>query len=362
MFILHLPPPTHGSSLVGQYVKNSLLINEFFECSFINLTTSIKIDEIGAKSIKKIFRYLLILSQVFFKLLKFEPDLCYIALTAKGIAFYKDAFLAIIVKLFNVKLVYHFHNKGVSNYQNIFWYNLFYTLIFKKSNAILLSEYLYYDVQKYFPEARIYYCPNGIPDSYKSELKSRRENEPLNLLFLSNLIKTKGVYIILEVCRILKTRALDFTCSFVGSEGDISKIELEQGIENLGLKRNIVYKGPKYGSEKVNELIKSDILLFPTYYESFGLVILEAMQFSLPVLSTFEGAIPEIVIDGETGFLCKQQDAECISDKIETLIKNPSLRIKMGIAGRKRYEENFTLEHFEKKFAEILDNILNENK
>jgi len=75
------------------------------------------------------------------------------------------------------------------------------------------------------------------------------------------------------------------------------------------------------------------------------------------VISTFEGGIPDMVIKGVTGFLCKQKDAVCLADKIEILIKDPELRNNMGNAGRKRYEENFALEQFERRFIQILEEI-----
>ena len=70
--------------------------------------------------------------------------------------------------------------------------------------------------------------------------------------------------------------------------------------------------GPKYGEEKFREFQRADIFVFPTYYEVFGLVILEAMQYSLPVVSTFEGAIPDIVVENETGFLVEHRMPVCL--------------------------------------------------
>ena len=60
------------------------------------------------------------------------------------------------------------------------------------------------------------------------------------------------------------------------------------------------------------------------------------MQFSLPVVSTFEGGIPDIVENGKTGFLVKQEDVEALAEKLEILINNPRLREQMGQHGRKR--------------------------
>ena len=150
LFILHWPPPVHGSSVVGLQIKESKLINENFDSYYINLGTSISIDEIGKNSVNKIFRYVLIIWKVFRNLLFNRPALCYFAITAKGNGFYKDALVVLLIKIFRVKLIYHFHNKGVSTRQHQVLDHLLYRLVFKNAEAILLSKYLYSDVKSYF--------------------------------------------------------------------------------------------------------------------------------------------------------------------------------------------------------------------
>ena len=81
------------------------------------------------------------------------------------------------------------------------------------------------------------------------------------------------------------------------------------------------------------------------------------MQFSLQIISTFEGGIPDVVKDGINGFLVPQRDAQALADKLEVLIVNPLLRKEMGFAGRKLYEEKFTIEIFEKRLLEIFRNL-----
>lgn len=362
LFILHLPPPVHGSSTVGQYIYESKIINNTFECRFINLSTSRLINEIGKKPIQKIGRYFSILSQVFKQLICFKPQLCYLAITAKGYAFYKDALIALMAKTFKVPLVYHFHNKGVSTWQKKRLNNILYHIVFKNSYAILLSKYLYSDVQKYFPENKVFYCPNGIPDTTVKRIKDLDSNDnAVRILFLSNLIESKGVFVLLEACKILKNKNISFYCTFAGDEGDITSQIFNKVIEDLDLTDVVFYVGRKYGNEKEEAFAKADIFAFPTYYnnECFPLVLLEAMQHSLPVVSTFEGGIPDIVDEGETGFLVAHKNAEKLAEKLEILIKDPDLRHRMGIAGRTKYENQFTLSVFENRLKDILSTILN---
>ena len=83
------------------------------------------------------------------------------------------------------------------------------------------------------------------------------------------------------------------------------------------------------------------------------------MQFALPVVSTFEGAIPEIVDDGVTGFLVPPKDVISLAEKIEILINNKNLRIQMGDAGRKKFLEKYTLDKFEQNLLKVFGEIVN---
>lgn len=104
---------------------------------------------------------------------------------------------------------------------------------------------------------------------------------------------------------------------------------------------------------------QADIFVFPTFYhnESFPLVNLEAMQYKLPIVSTDEGGIRDIVEDGVTGFIVPKEDAAVLAKKIAVLVDDEGLRGKMGEAGYKRYKELFTLSIFETHFVQTLRKV-----
>ena len=356
LFILHIPPPVHGSSTIGLYIKESKIINDAFDCKFVNLSTSERVDEIGKNPFGKIIRYLTIIKNVLRCLLIFKPDLCYFAITAKGIGFYKDAFIATIIKIFRVKIVYHFHNKGVSLYQHKTFDNILYKFIFNKSFIILLSKHLYCDIKKYVMEENVYYCPNGIPELNIE--KAKTVDDRVRILFLSNLIESKGLYILLDACKILNCQNIDFECNFIGSETqNISSEKFNEEIMKRKLSRCVIYHGAKYGNEKLSYLVLSDIFVSPTYEDCFPLALIEAMQCQLPIVSTYEGGIPDIVIDSETGFLCQQKNIDDLAEKILILIKNKTLREEMGRKGYEHYRSHFTLGIFEENLMNILTHI-----
>lgn len=358
LFILHLPTPVHGSAIVGQYIKDSKVVENAFDTRFINLSTSLTIDEIGKNPIVKISRYFKIVFKVISCLLSFKPETVYLAITAKGVGFYKDLPLALLVKIFGKKLVLHYHNKGVSNYQDRTFDNLLYKVLFRKTKVILLSENLFEDISKYVSKKGVYYCPNGIPTiEYPKNDNYLLNNSTTQLLFLSNLIESKGVYILLEALALLKNEGVVFHCNLVGGVGDISIDQLSSKIRNLKLESYVTYLGKKYGKEKYDIFQSSDCFIFPTYYETFGLVNIEAMMFALPVISTNEGGIPDVVKNNETGFIVEKKNPVALAERIKQLIKDPELAKQMGLKGRVRFLEHYTLEIFEKRLVHILNQI-----
>jgi glycosyltransferase involved in cell wall biosynthesis len=389
LFILHYPPPIHGSSLVGGYIKESRLIRESFYCRFINLGTSVSVEEIGKNPVGKLLRYISLIWLVKKELIFFRPSLCYFTISSKGAGFYKDALIVFLVRLFGVKPVYHFHNKGIITRQNKFFDNILYRFVFRNSDVILLSKHLYPDVSKYVPEDRVHYCPNGIPDlkdkRQKSQDKSisaglRAHHSPLTshhsplialhspltphpsrlppeILFISHLIESKGIFILVDALKILNDRNTDFHCTMLGGESSVTRDQMQAKIDEAGLNERILIAGKKFGAEKEKAFEQADIFVHPTFEDCLPLVLLEAMQHSLPIVSTFEGAIPDVVKDGISGFLVPQKVAIALAEKLEILIKDPQLRTQMGATGRAKYEQEFTLERFEGRMVQILEEV-----
>jgi glycosyltransferase involved in cell wall biosynthesis len=366
LFILHLPPPIHGAAMMGKYIQESKLIDSSFDCYCINLATASNLSDIGRISSKKILKYLLLIKQIFHIVRHIPPKLVYITPNAGGSAFYKDFVVVQMLKSMGCKVVVHYHNKGVSSYQDKWFYNFLYKRFFKNLRVILLAEVLYKDMAKYVKRENVYICPNGIPNSYKEGLEARRNNKVPDLLFLSNLLISKGVFVLLDALKILKERGYTFVCQFVGGEtAEINAMQFAKEIEKRKLNDIVSYVGRKVGKEKDSFFRQADIFVFPTYYynECFPLVILEAMEYKLPIISTNEGGIPDIVKDGENGLICEKQNPDSLADCIAKLLDDEELRIKMGNAGYERLCREYTLQRFEHRMLEILSqNLLQQEK
>ena len=153
-----------------------------------------------------------------------------------------------------------------------------------------------------------------------------------------------------------KGEGLSFNCQFVGGWVDISKESFDNIVREYNLADVVQAHGPKYNQEKSVFYNNADIFILPTFYRKkvFPLVLLEAMQHGLAIVSTAEGGIPDIVIDEQTGFIILKKDGEGLVQKLEYLIQNPELRKKMDEEGKRRFENLFTLKKFEQNFTNIL--------
>lgn len=308
LFILHLPPPIHGAAMMGKYIQESELINSSFDCFCINLATAGSLSDIGHVSLEKLLKYLLLLRYISHVVKEIRPELVYITPNAGGKAFFKDFIVVQMLKSMGCKIIAHYHNKGVSAYQSKWIYNFLYKRFFSNLKVILLAENLYKDIAKYVKREDVYICPNGIPSSCKEEMEARRNNVIPHLLFLSNLLISKGVIVLLDALKILKEKEYTFVCQFIGGEtAEINAVQFFEEVNKRELSDLVTYVGRKVREEKEAFFRQADIFVFPTYYETFGLVNLEAMEYKLPVISTNEGGIPDIVKDGENGLICESR-------------------------------------------------------
>lgn len=353
--IAPLPPPIHGSAMMTQYIKDSKLINKNFNLDWINLSTSRSMSEIGKTSVNKLFRFLGSYFKTVYKLCTRRYNFCYLAITCHGLGFIKDAPFALLCKLFGHKIVIHQHNKGMSNDVDKPLYRFLFKSVYRNAKVILLSERLYPDINKIVDHSQVVICPNGIP-AVKKYPKS--ENPIPKLLFLSNLIESKGVLVLLDACKILKDKGYAFTCDFIGGETkEFDRNRLEKEVKQRGLDDILVYVGPKYGNDKSQLLANSDIFVFSTLNETFGLVILEAMQQATPAISTPIGGIPDIILDSETGLIAKVNNPKNLASKIQLLLEKPALRKEIGDAAYSRFNELYSLSKFEEALNHVLPNV-----
>jgi len=133
-------------------------------------------------------------------------------------------------------------------------------------------------------------------------------------------------------------------------------------VKRWGLQSRVTFTGRVSTEELVRRYNKAEILVSPSVYEGFGLPAAEAMACAVPVVATTAGAFPEVVADGETGWLVTPGDAHALAGAIKRLMADPAERKRMGDAGRRRMQERFTWRETARKTVALYEEILSRRR
>ncbi len=203
------------------------------------------------------------------------------------------------------------------------------------------------------------YIPNGLDVELVPSI--RQEQRRLRVLFLGALNEGKGVIDVIRCAKLVKEQGFDIEFYLVGSwASEEFRHEAESLVLSEGLESVVSFPGSKKGSEKWQAYADADVFMFPSHYQSenFPLVLIEAMAFSLPVISTNWRGIPQLVGESESAILCNINAPDQYANALEELWKNPAKRQQMGGAARKHYEEHYTREQFVAAMEEALRGVL----
>jgi glycosyltransferase involved in cell wall biosynthesis len=360
--LIHLPPPVNGVTVVGEQVVNSPALRSLFQIDVLPLRSAASIADIGRLRPAKLIATVSLAWRLLLRSLLHRPDFVYFTLTPAGRAFYRDILYVVVMKLLGVRRIYHLHGKGIDRALKGPLSVALYKWVFRGAETILLSSRLYEDSARVISREQCHFLANGVPDPRSgSHVQGKRTDSGgvPRILYFSNLVVNKGIFVLLEALSLLKLRGVPFSASFVGAwESKAVEEEFGRIVRDKALDDSVEVCGPQYGDDKHRTYSAADIMAFPTYNDSYPLVVLEAMSHGLPVLATYEGAIPEMLQDNVTGFLVPRLDSEAVADRLETLLSDPVLRERMGNAGRERYLSLYTLGHFEEKIVNIFKRCL----
>ncbi|MCJ7581983.1 MAG: glycosyltransferase family 4 protein [Candidatus Aminicenantes bacterium] len=210
-----------------------------------------------------------------------------------------------------------------------------------------------------FYKKKIYILPNGLLKSFPE--KEKKSDPYIHVLYLSNLYESKGIFTLLRaIPRVLvNKRNVKFLIAGPWQGEKVRKNVIDYVMRNK-ISANVEFLGAVYGQQKEELFLKSDIFVFPSHYplETFGLVNLEAMQAGIPVITTNLGAMPEIVKDGQTGFIIPPKKPNILAEKINLLVKDLDLRKRMGLEGKKRFNAMYSFDAYSLNVQGILNDLL----
>ena len=357
-----IPPPINGCSYAN-FILCKNLLQKGYKCKTINTSTkTISSKQGNSFSFKKAFSFLKIYfsvfkiinataiyftpGQTFFGVLKYSPFILFCILYRKPY----------VIHVHGNYLGKQYHElKGIK--KSIFKY-----LISNASVGIVLSESLKSNFEELLDFSKIVIVENFVEDGiYTSTNEITKPNDKLRIVYLSNLMKEKGILELLNALIQLKEKNIDFEALIAGGiEHDIEN-EVNQKLSVL--KNYVQYLGIVQGHEKYKILTESNIFILPTYYKMEGqpISILEAMATGNIIVATPHGGIPDI-ISKQNGYLIKSESplsiVECLEKISDNIVQQTDFFSRHNMEYAKR---NFTEKIFTDKILAVFEG-LNNNK
>jgi len=354
-----LPPPYMGPAIATAIILNSSLKDKF-ELIFLNTKANDSINTLGKWSVGKIFKNFSLYFKLVGLILKNKPDLILIPISQTTSGFVKDSFYILMARLFRKKVLLQLRGSNFKNWLNnssgtVRWYVKF---ILKRSRGIIvLGNKLKYLFEDYFPEEKIFVVPNGADYNIPER---KNISEEIKILYLSNLLASKGIEDVFNAVEILYRENKNFSVDLIG---EWLQEETKKRCLDLKEKHKLPIRihTSEASKNKLSFLAEADIFVFPPREpEGHPWAIIEAMAAGMPVISTDKGAITESVIDGLNGYIVEPKHPEIIAQKLQTLISDKNLREKMGKESRNLYLKNFTEEKMVSTLSAVFNTILEE--
>lgn len=253
-----------------------------------------------------------------------RSDVVVVNVASNG-AFVLSPVLYIISKIFRRKFVFRMFGGNfiqifnkISKFKKKIALN---TII--KANLVLVETKEILNFIKYYSN-NVYWFPNTRELEY--EINKERSFSK-RFVFISHVKKTKGINEIIETAENLSD---DYVIDIYGPLIDISKSDF--------INKRVNYKGVLNPNDVIQTLDTYDFLLLPTYHNGEGYpgIIIEAYSLGIPVITTNWNAIPEIVVDGKTGFLIEHKNSQALTDVIKNF--NPNMYSELTINAYKQFK------------------------
>lgn len=356
------PPPFGGQAVMIERLLR--MSSPEVRLHHVRMDFSRDMDEIGKVRLKKLFHLGSLVFRTWFARVRTGSDILYYPPAGPHrVPMYRDIAILLLIRWMFRRTVFHFHAGGVSGlYANLAWPMrwIFRRAYFRPAASIRISD-LNPEDGKVFRSRSEFVIPNGMEDASIGVGPVEKPGGPTaRILFIGILCESKGLLVLLEACRILRSRGVPFILEAMGKfESPGFEKQSKEKIAADGTGGSVRFLGVLTGNEKFRAIGRSDIFCFPTHFESesFGLVLLEAMCMGLPLVATRWRGVPSIVRDGENGYLVPIQDPVALAGRLETLIADPALRESMGRKGRERFEREYGLEGFHRNMVKVFKSV-----
>ncbi len=203
----------------------------------------------------------------------------------------------------------------------------------------------------------------GVPvEEFSFHEREKKENSPVNFLQVSNFVEKKGhIYTIKAFANLLR-EGIQAKLMFIG-DGE-TREECENLVSEMGISDKVEFTGKKPMGEIPGYMKQSDVFVHHSITSSDGdmegipTVIMEAMAVGLPVITTRHSGIPELVVDGESGFMVEERDVASYTKRMIEIAGNYEMRISRGRFNRDRIIEDFNMTKQNQELKSLYNRVL----
>lgn len=352
-----LPPPINGQAIITKFLYDTL--KEDSNIVFVdNANRGYK--RISFKRFFNTFSKLLDVKKV---LKDQSVDVLYFVPSTNILGHIRDLLLLYFCSSHNVKkYVIQFHSGNVLNFKKLFM-RLSSKIITKRANKVIFSsKILYKNSNLNLNNDKVEFIPNTIrrelelsPGDFIEKLERVRGNKKMRILYLSNLIESKGYFDVLQAAKLCKdNRLTSIQFTFAGKFKTIDqKNQVEQFIKNNNLEATVTFIGEV--TEYRDLLLDMDVFVLPSYYkfEAQPIAIIEALNAGMIILTTEHGGIPDLVENNRNGFYVKPQCPQDIFKKIRYLFESKNRLDYMRKENFNRYQNKYKIELIRQKYKDL---------
>jgi len=288
-------------------------------------------------------------------LLQNNHKIIHINSSMKNGSIIKNFFLLFFAKLFLKKCVFQFHGGSPADiHKNL---TVILKLITKFSNIVLvltddqmkISEFLETKERN-----KIQKIPNFIESK---DISKGFEIEEITFLFVGRIIKEKGIFEIAQASENLFNSGYKFKVAIMGDGPDLESFK--EYVQKLNIEKHFIFYGFITDEKlKHNIYMNSHIMLFPSYYaEGFPYTILEAMQYSMPIISTGVGALSSVVQNNINGFIVSEKNINSLSEKMKYFLENKYEIKRIGMNSLCQVQEKYSIKQMKNTFKKIYKEI-----
>ena len=339
-------------SMIKRALKAIFLIITNFHKSPIKILKSLNVFKYGKKALSLRLLYVV----VPFLGKKFDIIHCHFGPNGVIGAYLKEVGI-------NSKLITTFHGYDMSKFISDHGEGIYKNLFLKGDLFMPISEHWKKKlIEMGCEEGKIIVHRMGI-DVEKFEFSERRKTGTIKILSVGRLVEKKGhEYAIKALAKVVNKNGKDIIYRIVG-DGPL-KDKLMSLAEELGIEDCVKFMGNVEDEELLKLYKESHIFILPSVTASDGdqegipVVLMEAQAMGLPVISTYHSGIPEVVIDGKSGFLVPEKDVDALAEKLEYLIEHPELWSEMGRYGREFVEKNYDIKKLNRRLVEIYQSLI----